>query len=127
MPGFDEGTAARGRRNPELRSQLEAETMLDDETEGVYEPEEYQLLDGDALMSKITLATTTSLGDAWVTFGVQTRVMQGETEEQAFTRLATITTTRAIDETRALEAAVHEEVQARSESLRTQRISRTQQ
>lgn len=122
MPGFDEG-APRGRRSPEIQSQLDADLSLDDEQDGISDPEEYQLLDGDSLMSKITLATNTGLGDAWVTFGVQTRVMQGESEEQAFTRLATITTSRVIDETRAVESAVAEELAIRQEQLRSTRIT----
>lgn len=126
MPGFDEGTAARGRRQPELATMLDAEHMLDDEQEGPSEPEQYVLLDGDAIMSKITLATQTAFGDAWVTFGVQTRVIAGESEADAFDRLATITTNRVIDETNAVESAVAEESARRSEALRSHRITTRQ-
>lgn len=125
MPGFDEGTVARGRRSPQLQSQLDADLSLQDETDGVDEPEEYQLLDGDSLMSKITLGPEASgINDAWVTYGVQTRVVAGETEEAAFTRLATITTNRAIDQMHAVEQVLIEEKQARAEALRQTRITR---
>ncbi|HWO52050.1 MAG TPA: hypothetical protein VNN23_10670 [Ornithinibacter sp.] len=106
-----------------MRTMLDAEGLADDETEGASDPEEYVLLDGDVLMSKVTIATSTVLGDAWITYGVQTRVMQGESEEHAFTRLASITTNRAIDEARAVEAAVAEESAMRAEELRQHRIS----
>lgn len=129
MPGgFNpEEAATRGRRDPELASLLDAEQLGDDETEGVHEPEEYLLLDGDALMSKITLGPDVTGYDAWVTFGAQTRVMKGEKEEQAFDRLASLTVNRVIDESRALEAAILEERAIRAEEMRQHRISRQQQ
>lgn len=127
MPGGHDPGAARGRRDPSLQSILDAEQLMDDETEQVSDPEEYVLLDGDAIMSKVTLATTTALGDAWITYGVQTRVMQGESEEHAFNRLATITTNRAIDEVQAVEATVAELAAERAEELRQHRIGRTVQ
>lgn len=123
MPGFDEGTAARGRRDPRLQLELDPDA-LHEETDGPSEPEEYTLLDGDALMSKITLGPEASGMDAWVTFGVQTRVANGESEEQAFTRLATITVNRSVDQMHAVEEVLLEEKQRRAEALRSTRITR---
>ena len=122
MPGHDPG-ALRGRRDPELQGLLDAEQLMDDESDGVNDPEEYVLLDGDSLMSKITLETETAMGNAWVTFGVQTRVMQGETEEHAFNRLATITNSRAVHQLQAVDETMAEVARERAEELRQTRIN----
>jgi hypothetical protein len=53
--------------------------------------------------------------------------MNGESEGHAFERLATITTNRAVEQVRAVEAAIAEETAQRAEELRQHRISRGQQ
>lgn len=122
--GFDETTQAttRGRRTPELQHMLDATAMNDDETEGTGDAGEYLLLEGDVIMAKITQATVTGLGDAWVTYGVQTRVIANETEEEAFGRLALVATTRTADLLAEHEARVGAELAARAEEARNHRI-----
>jgi hypothetical protein len=121
--GFDEETTAtRGRRRPELTTMLDAEGLGDDETEGQGDSSEYLLLEGDVIMAKITQATVTALGDAWVTYGAQTRVLPGESEESAFTRLASVTTARELELIGEHEQRVYDEVEARREEALNHRI-----
>lgn len=97
--GFDpsDPPVARGRRNSELAARLleEDDTFADAGSSG--EANDYVLLPGDTLMAKVTLTGSTELGEAWFTFGAQTRLLDGESEEDAFTRLASVTNTRVLD------------------------------
>ena len=102
---------------------LDAEGLGDDETEGQGDSSEYLLLEGDVIMAKITQATVTALGDAWVTYGAQTRVLQGETEESAFNRLGQVTTVRVLDLIAEHEGRVSEELAARREAAINHRIT----
>ncbi len=121
--GFEpEAAIPRGRRTPELQSMLDAAGMADDETEGQADTSEYALIEGDVIMAKITQATVTGLGDAWVTYGAQTRVLQGETEEGAFARLGSVTTARVLDLIEEHETRVAEEIEARRQAAADHRI-----
>jgi hypothetical protein len=120
--GFDEEAAPRGRRTPELQSMLDAAGMSEDETEGEQDTSEYALIEGDVIMAKITQATVTALGDAWVTYGAQTRVLAGETEESAFARLGSVSTARVLDMIAEHEARVEQEVEARQQAAANHRI-----
>lgn len=125
--GFDPDAPTRGSRNPSLTSMLDAETLGDDDTEGVAGANEYLLLEGDVIMAKVTQATANGLGDAWVTFGAQTRVMAGEDEAHAFDRLATITNARVLDMVGDLEARASVEAEQRAIEARQHRIPSARQ
>jgi hypothetical protein len=120
--GFDEDLVPRGRRSPELTTMLDADGLGDDATEGQGDTSEYALIEGDVVMAKITQATVTALGDAWITYGAQTRVLNGETEEEAFARLGNVTTARVLDLTAEHEARVADEVEARQRAAADHRI-----
>lgn len=119
--GYDEDEMP-GLRRPNMRSMLDAEEMAGDETEGDGAMEEYVLLDGDIIMSKVTMFVETETGDAWVTYGTQTRVMPNETEGHAFDRLATIVTARAAQQALMVADTAGDIAQARREQQRSHRI-----
>lgn len=95
--GFDPTTApvARGRRDPELEIALQAEQDLDDAGEGA-EQDLLGLLPGDGVIAKVTLAVQTPMGDGWYTYGIQTRVADGESEEDTFIRTMEVVNGRVL-------------------------------
>ena len=94
--GFDPSNAAvaRGRRDPELAHALEVENLEDAGQDG--EIDVVGLLPGDGIIAKVTLAGQTPIGDAWYTYGVQSRVADGEDEEDAFMRVMDVVNTRVM-------------------------------
>lgn len=89
----------RGRRDPELAAMIDADNIMGEDQEGG-SPEhggDYQLLPGDVIMAKTTLAYRTPMGDAWSTFGAQTHVMEGEDVDDAFDRVAAIVNSGVIE------------------------------
>lgn len=125
--GFDpsDGPARRGRRDPQLQDVLDAEGAVGDH--GDADPTEYALVAGDIILAKVTIAGPTEIGDSWITYGVQSRVIDGESEGAAFDRVATITNERvfALAEDVAQRAALVVETQreAALERARTHRIT----
>ena len=95
--GFDPSDApvARGRRDPELAHALEAEGFEDAGQD--VEVDIVGLLPGDGIIAKVTLAGQTPLGDAWFTYGVQSRVADSESEEDAFVRVMDVVNTRVMN------------------------------
>ena len=93
--GFDDAPVARGRRDPELAHALEAE--YDSDAGEDSEVDIVGLLPGDGIIAKVTLAGQTPVGDAWFTYGVQSRVSDQESEEGAFNRVMDVVNTRVID------------------------------
>lgn len=116
----NQGTARRGRRDPSLTSMLDAEDLAGDHED--QDPTEYTLVAGDIVMAKVTLAGPTALGDGWYTYGVQTRVVDGETEDQTFERVAAITNSRVIDLAEDAFHRVEDVVEAQREAVRSRRI-----
>lgn len=109
----DDAPVARGRRDPNLASMLDAEReLVYDEASGDVgnEEAEYALLPGDTIMAKTTLAYKTRMGDAWSTFGAQTHVLDGESVDDAFERLSGITTEGVIELAKSTEQRVAEEL-----------------
>ena len=95
--GFDSSDApvARGRRDPELAHALEAEYESDAGEDS--EVDIVGLLPGDGIIAKVTLAGKTPLGDGWFTYGVQSRVADTESEEEAFVRVMDVVNTRVMN------------------------------
>lgn len=118
-----EGTARRGRRDPQLTSMIEAADLASDHED--QDPTEYSLVAGDIIMAKVTLAGPTTMGDGWYTYGVQTRLIDGETEADAFERVATITNARVIDLAEDAFNRVEDVVEAQRQEIRSRRIPRT--
>lgn len=100
MPeGFDpaEAPVRRGRKDPQLALALEADNHLDDAGD-TSEQSYIGLLPGDIVAAKVTHTFTRDDGqDSWFSYGVQSRVMQGETEEDTFVRVASIANERVLD------------------------------
>lgn len=102
MPeGFDPSDAPvrRGRRDPELAMQLEAENQLGDPDGGDTDEQAFiGLAPGDIVMAKVTHAfTRNDGGDSWFSYGVQSRVLDHETEEDTYLRVATVANQRVLD------------------------------
>lgn len=114
---------ARGRRDPELRSQLEAETDSDQLLEpGDADQAFYGLVPGDAVVAKVSIAGQTAMGEAWFTYGGTTHLLEGESEEEAFLRLADVVNTRVIDLARDATTRVNGLVEEQRAELRSSRI-----
>ena len=107
---------------PRFQHMLDAGGMADDETEGTADMEEYMLLDGDIIMGKVTYALETSTGDAWATYGTQTRVRAGESEPDAFERLATIVGGRAAQLAEQTEMVAAQRAEDQRKALRERRF-----
>jgi hypothetical protein len=121
--GFDEtqeGPARHGRRDPQLAAMLDADDMAADHSD--QDPTEYGLVAGDIIMAKVTLAGPTELGDGWYTYGVQSRLIDGETEAEAFNRVATITNGRVLNLAEDAFNRVADLVEEQREAARTHRI-----
>ena len=99
--GFDPSDApvTRGRRDPELAMALTDPDLLQDAGEGDSADQTYiGLATGDIVMAKVTHAfTRNDGGDSWFSYGVQTRVLDGEVEEDTYMRAATIVNERVLD------------------------------
>lgn len=98
--GFDPADApvARGRRDPNLQIALQNDAMLVDAGESEPEQTFIGLATGDVVMAKVTHAVTrTDGGDSWYSYGVQTHILDGENEEDAYMRVATIVNERVLD------------------------------
>lgn len=112
----------RGVRDPELQSRLAADDMLadpgDEDSHDVLEA-------GDRCIAKVSLCIPTQYGEAWFTYGAETKVFDGELEEEAFGRLATVVNSRVLDlandalvkvnefQTQQVEAATHRRITPR--------------
>jgi hypothetical protein len=95
--GFnDDAPVARGRRDPELEIALQAEQDLNDAGEDT-EQDIVGLLPGDGIIAKVTLAVQTPMGDGWYTYGIQTRVADGESEEDTFIRTMDVVNNRVLN------------------------------
>lgn len=110
----------RGRRDPELASRLEAETIADDPGEA--EQSWMGLMEGDSIIAKVSLSAPTALGEAWFTYGSTTHVMPGESEQDAFERLADVVNTRVIDLASDSIERVNQRAAEQREIERTRRI-----
>lgn len=119
----NEGTARRGRRDPELQHMMDAEDLVEDHEN--QDMTEYALVSGDIILAKVTLAGPTELGDGWYTYGVQSRVQDGESEVQAFERIAAITNNRVIDLATDAYERVSDLVEAQRQATRQRRIPTT--
>lgn len=126
--GFDpsEAPTARGRRNPQIAEALLAD---DDNLAGAGESTDqayFGLIPGDMVMAKVTFAADTQVGDAWYTYGVQTRVLDNETEEAAFERVAETVNGRVLhladDFVERLATAIEGQQEQARETARTNRI-----
>jgi len=66
-----------------------------DEFGGSEEP--IQLLPGDTIMAKVTHAIDLGEGDSWFTYGATSRILPGESEEEAYYRLSATVNSRVLD------------------------------
>ena len=101
MSDFDETQAQtrRGRRDPELAMQLQAQTPDAMQDYGGHDEDAdfIGLVAGDSVMAKVTIAGQTPLGDGWFTYAATSHVLNGETEEDAYMRVGDVVNTRVID------------------------------
>lgn len=86
----EQNPVTRGRRNPELALELNTRSMMATENEQDVD-EDFTLLAGDTILGKTSIQYHTTLGEAWSTFGVQTRILDGESVEEAYGRLVAAT------------------------------------
>lgn len=122
MSTFDpigEIPVARGHRDPSIAAELEAENLVDP-----HGPDQsfIGLSTGDRLVAKVSLEIPTELGDAWFTYGAETSVIDGESEVDAFNRLADVVNTRVLDlavdaTNRAAELAAQQRAAARTHRI----------
>lgn len=56
----------------------------------------FGLAPGDTVMAKVTFSANTDVGEAWYTYGTQTRVLDTESEEDTFNRVAEVVNTRVL-------------------------------
>jgi hypothetical protein len=113
---------ARGRRDPQIQAALLED---DDPMADANEPSDvsyYGLVPGDTVMAKTTFASNTRYGDVWHTYGAQSRVLDGEPEENAFARVAEVVNTRVLDLAGDFVDRIEERAQAAQEEARTNRI-----
>lgn len=95
----------RGRRQGGLVPRPPAETVIasDEEilTDGddtLYDPEDgIVLLPGDTIMAKVVHAVQIEGEDSWFTYGATSRLLPGETEEDAYYRLSATVNGRVLD------------------------------
>ena len=126
--GFDPSNAptARGRRDPRIEAAMLED---DDPMAGAGEPadtEFFGLAPGDTVMAKVTFSANTDVGEAWYTYGTQTRVLENESEEDTFNRVAEVVNTRVLSLADDLVTRMSEALEARQqeerERARTNRI-----
>ena len=116
----------RGRRDPELAQRLESELIqpgLDDPASGDSSEQAFiGLAPGDIVMAKVTHAVTRNDGgDSWFSYGVQARVLENETEEDTFIRVATIANERVLDMADDADQRIAEIMSSRSQAQQGQR------
>lgn len=102
VEGFDPGQPQRrGRRDPELAARLALDPTGDDAfvDAGEEGPEggNEMVIDGDVVVAKVTHSVEFDGQPSWFTYGLQSRVLPGETEEDTFVRVATVVNTRVLD------------------------------
>lgn len=106
MPeGPNPGPARRGRKDPNLALELEAnepEAFIEDadfltEAGDIGEQDEILVLPGDVIAAKVVHQVSILGKDSWITFGLQTRVMDGEDEADVFERVGSVVNTRVLD------------------------------
>lgn len=130
-PEFDlENPARRGRRDPDARRRMEAEAHLmdvgnDEQDLSDYGDTQQQisfvgLMPGDTVMAKTAIQTQSVEGEMWSTYGVITKIDDGETEQQAASRALDVVNTRVIE----LAEDAHERLAERAEQLREEQRSR---
>lgn len=109
MPeGPTPGPARRGRRNPAVKAEIEQARPLDDETELLGEVDEERndvyyaegaLDPGDVIAAKVVHQVSFEGGEpSWITYGVQSHVRPGESDEDAFNRVVTHVNDASIDQ-----------------------------
>lgn len=76
------------------------------------------LLPGDIVALKVTHEIEGQYGRSWVAYGVQTRVMEGESEEDAFIRVASQVNVRVLDAAADADEKVTEFIAAQQEAER---------
>jgi len=122
--GFDPSDApvSRGRRDPQIQMALEAEDHLGDASEGNREMTFIGLAPGDVVAAKVTHAfTRNDGGDSWFSYGVQSRILDGENEEDAFVRVATVANERVLDLADDAEQRIGELVEAQRRKQQSRR------
>lgn len=98
MPeGPNPGPARRGRRSPAIQAEIEAPRPLDEDTTLLAEVDDEQgdtyfaegaLDPGDVVAAKVVHQVSFDGGDpSWITYGVQSHVRPGESDEDAFERI----------------------------------------
>jgi hypothetical protein len=60
-------------------------------------PDTYFVVEGDVVMAKVVHTLDIDGQESWVTYGLQTRVLEGESEEDVFVRTSSIVNTRVLD------------------------------
>lgn len=122
----------RGRRDPTI-----AEAMLEDDADdnladyGESPGDEYVfigLIEGDGIVAKAAFSSDNALGgETWVTFGANTRQLEGESTEGAIQRLRDIVTTEAIELGRQVNDGLSTVREEALEAARNHRITPRQQ
>lgn len=101
MTSSSNGTGAppRRRRPPPaaLPPQDEAPRDLVEEDQEGQTPDTYFVVEGDVVMAKVVHTLDIDGQESWVTYGLQTRVLEGESEEDVFVRTSSIVNTRVLD------------------------------
>lgn len=110
--------ARRGRRSTELEQTLEAE----DEEYAVHDVG--LLSEGDTIIGRITLQHNTAVGDGWFTYGAQTRVRPGESDEEAGARVAAFVTDNTYELIHTVTEQIEEAVREQNEERRQRRNPR---
>ena len=96
----------RGSRDPELARAMSRENVvvqvdddaLGDDANPAIELSYPALLEGDVVVAKVTTEIVVGEDRAWVSYGVQSSVQTGESEEDAFMRIGSVVNTRVIDQ-----------------------------
>lgn len=122
--------ATRGRRRPELLEQTEVPEMPMDgegnmtEADGEFQPEELPaLFPGDIIMARASVQLPVAGAESWFSYGVQSRLQPGETEEESFWRLGSVVNTRVLDLAAAAETEILSELERRKVAARNRRIN----
>lgn len=144
-----EGTARRGRRDPEVAQRIRQrrpaqetppgeievfpaaplENAEDDlQGEGEFNPEDLpMLLPGDVVLAKVTHSAIIDESESWFSYGAQSRVQPYETEEDAFARVCAVSNGRALDLIRDAEERVAEEKELRAAEEAARAAARARQ
>lgn len=90
-------TPARRRRQAPPPPPEEVSTDLATDDQEGQTPDTYFVVEGDVVMAKVVHTLDIDGQDAWVTYGLQTRALEGESEEDVFVRVSSIVNTRVLD------------------------------